>query len=420
MALISCKYHEKYKRSATFSDRNGTYPDVTYRVVADQGHCGGSIILMAQDPLFLPPGSDQVPEEGDHYNHHDLEDAGSFASSITCELEEEGIDHDIYQIQVSYEAPKGNSRKDKQRKTQPNPIDWSADYWVEWEEIQVPVEKASCLTDLPTILRGPSFEDLVNDIPPRGPVVNAAGQQTIDPLMTTVHQPILCSEKNYPYAFVANLLNDYFSQSFNSEDFLGCPTGFWKYLISAAARVQEKEVPGVGTVKYVPVTTKIKAAIGKEVDGTFVFNWDHYILNNGQSCFRRKYKAGEGSPLIYDPRYPDADPKVPMLFPTTVNQLRDDFDEGTLGTPTADPELADFETVYSSEPMNLRDDGTQIGSLRSDGGDPEPGTEGEVPIHIRYRDLNPLDYNDMNYNDGILFFDGPFKELVEEYEALYG
>lgn len=365
-------------------------------VVDDDSLVGAQVLELAQG--VTGPDFDPVPEFGDSYSVNSYEDlTGVGAIDFDCHLID-NEDGSLWEIVVGFGPPTGPQG-------QPfDPLSWETEYWWEWEEVEIPVEEASCLDDLPTIMRGPTYEteysfDNGFDImrTPRGPIVNAAGQQTIDPLTTVLYRPVLCSLKNYQYAINSMITHRAFFNCINCESdpaitFLGDPHHTWKFLFSLADKRQFKKV-GASQIGYYPTLTKL------------VYDprtWIRKVLNNGQTCFRNtEYYVSDpgihGPTLLLDPRTNE-----PLLVPASVHQLKDTFVIGTPDNPVqegnAQPEMDDLEEVAASEPVNLNFDGTQI-------------LDPSIPAnHIRYLDYGEADFNDLD----------PFAELIAQYEYVYG
>lgn len=402
--IIYCRYSEDNDWKISIDENRAASYSVKWDVLVDSPTpCTGLGVLQTVQALE-DNVEDPVPDEGDgpHYAHLGDEDFGSFLTTISCHqkfVDAKPVEN-TFVIQANYAPPKNNSKSEKQKIQKPNPLDWDPIYYVEWVEEDRVIEEAFCITSLPQLLRGTtlpsSLENPDSGEPEMGPLVNAAGQQTIDPVTEPVWHALLCCKINYPHAFQSMLLNNLYgaATNFAGEDeedpilFLGCRPRTWRYLFAQAAEPLEKEVKGVGTVVYYPTIVKIE------------FNsmtWDRFILNNGQTCFRRTNFVS-GSNYILDPRYDDGQP---MLFPTTAQVLKDSSKwlEGVNGIPQEDqPSFSDMEEIESSEPMNLELDGTQIR-------DPK-----KPAFHIQYRHKREVDFNLIP----------PFMPLVAEYEAVFG
>lgn len=421
MTLLSCKYDIQDRGVEIDEDRNRTYT-LRWRAITDNLSEVGIQVLMQCINTSSP--NDPVPVFGAAYAVNGVVlDSGSYAQKISCKLEDSEVPFStgtasnvpiIWIIEVEFAPPRNDSENERERLSKPNPLDWNTEYWIEWVEEQVPVEEATCHTDLPTIMRGPSH--ILSGPGEPGPVVNAAGQQTIDPLTKPEFHPVLCAKKNYRYGHVANVLNQLFRDTVNDDDFLGDPVGSWRFM-TAEAEKEKTHYPfedtsiGTGPIVYVPITVKLefkkwryvnRIGTGTGEEGAQIaFGWDRVILNNGQLCFKR-FEVDDQD-FIFDPR---AVGDVPMLFPTLAYTLREDFDFSLGIQPTLD----DIIEVESAEPMNLKTDGTQI---------TVPEVKGN---HIIYSHYQFADYTLDEYDSGsneIGNIASPWKELLDQYATLY-
>lgn len=409
MGILSCDIDQNYTRDTKIDENNNpVYPVRWIIQVNRDDYFGFQVLSLAQ--RWGGAGT-PVPRQNDIFNYFGFFDPLTTAGPITCKL----LDADnprLWIAEVEFRRADNNSKEEKQRRKIPNPLNWAPIYTVTWDEQQIPLEEARCMTDLPTIKRGPSFEilekvkgfegNIFDSWPPLGALVNAVGQQTVDPIMVTVRRPILVCKRNYPFTINALLINKAYSDSFNYTKFLGCDPFTWKFISCEAQDPEEKEIEDQPTITYIPTVTKL---------GYNSLTWDIKLLNNGQSCFRLHYVPGKGYDFVLDPRSnTDAALRSPLVFPTLQHVLKDSFKLSTPADTNTGPTVNDFEEIESTEPMNLRPDGTQIGSPRKDnqplvqqGRNPLPADE--KANHIKYRHLRAEDFNTM----------APFVELVREY-----
>lgn len=358
--IKSCKYAQ-HKRTGTFGqDNKGSY-QIKWIVIVD-GDCSPiEILLKCNAPTPADNVADLVPEYGDVYTFLDDVDFGSFAQKLEAELRDEQ-DPLTWIVIVDYSpAPAGHTQE---RLQEPNPLNWPVEVTVRWNEQQIPIEQATSFTSMPQIRRGTGSGSTDPDH-----IVNACGQQTIDPQMKSVYLPILILKKNFSSYTNAIDLNNTYQSTTNIATFLGGPARCWKYLVSEATDVQQKHVPGVGLVTYYPTTTQI------EFKST---TWDLLVLNNGMVCFRKKFVGSDFVYLQVDGT-PVGDDGIPGLFECQVNKSATDH------TP-----------VPAAEPVNLDLDGTQKGVVfLSDGTISITGDQ--TATHIDYRYLTPVDYGPLAF-----------------------
>lgn len=421
-------------RKASYESGSGKYTK-RWKVMVDTRDLCGAEVLEKAITSTLPVGSDAVPFYGSPYTHGTFTDNFVFATSFECWLEDPDDDYN-WTIQVEYSAPGkggGSSKEDSEKAQKENPLDWDPIYYTDWVEEQKVVEWATLIqsgrfyhdeddipggTDpddiqtfgdvffvksasvFPWINRGDAIIEPWSGDPvyrEPGPIVNTAGQQTIDPISRPEFHPVLVCKRNYPSAINSIQMNSFYLKTMNSTTFLGDPPRTWRYVISQADEPQQKQVTVAGsetdpdtkaTITYYPTITKLE------------FNkmtWDLFVLNNGMSCFR--YEVEKLIPIL-DPR---SNGLVPMLFPAVVKELKE-----TVVLPTTSESEAttftidDFVSVLASEPVNLADDGRPVHEL-FDSDDPNF----KMALHLQYRDYTEVDFNTIP----------AFLELVAEYEA---
>lgn len=274
------------------------------------------------------------------------------------------------------------------------------DAWVEVMEDTKIVENAYCLSNLSQLQRGPNYPQYEP-----GPIVNAAGQQTVDPQTETVHRVILNVRVNYPdYSYALAINNAFVNGVHAPTGYLNSPTyaeqwndsavpffvgylhGLWKFLIAEPGEQAftpvrywngSSEVETI--VPYCPTTIKVELQPGELIDvdpddeygseNNVYSGWIRQLLNNGQTCFRFWEDNHQLPNVVYikDPRsiygYP-ANSQI-MLFPTQAKEAIDleeiEFEDTREDTSTDRVlEIGDIESVNTSEPVNLYLDGTQI------------------------------------------------------------
>lgn len=417
MGILSCDIDTTYTRD-TDVDENGnpSYPLRWIVQVDRDDYFGIQVLSLAQ--RFTGNGT-PVPTEGTYFNYFGYVDPIAFPSRLTCKMIAADSPR-TWVVEAQFTRGDSNNKEQREKRKQPDPLKWAPIYTIEWDEQQVPLEEARCMTALPTIKRGPGLEIHDGSTKPsdetlsyinvdgdrkyvtwpfKAALVNACGQQTIDPVMVVVRRPILVCKRNYPFTINSQVFNKLYTDTFNITKFLGCDPFTWKFLSCVANDPEEKEVEGYGTITYIPTITKLEYKHE---------TWDIKLLNNGQSCFRYGYVTGKGMVLVKDPRSnTDEAKQTPLLFPTLQHVLKSTYKISTQASPQSAPTVNDFEEIESTEPMNLRPDGSQIGSQRKDNQPALPTMPDEKANHIIYRHLAPYDYNTMV----------PFLELVKEYKA---
>ncbi len=313
MALAVTKCYLKEDQDWPLSqDDDGRYSyETKYIVVANQKDPVNALVLQLAQ-AFGTTSLDQVPTRGDRFTYNGAIDYSSFAQQFQMKRIRRAANSSTWEVTVGF-RPLASSQTQAQLQTE-DPRSWDTEIWVEWVEEQVPITSATCLTALAGAERGPSFPG--NE---PGPIVNAANQQPIDPLTRPVYRPILNILSNFTNEAAIAARNNSFTDTVNSDTFLGEAAGTWKFLVCAGQRRKSVAV-GAATISYYPAITKV------EYRKT---GWNLNILNNGMVSFRKN-----GGSYIQD----GTDNK---LFPILV--------------PAED---AGSDDTVASEPLNLNADGT--------------------------------------------------------------
>lgn len=409
------------------------------KVKEDYPHLTGNEVLeAARDNISHPIGPNfaRVDRIGDRYRYpsglggsDDQVAFGTTCNKITVVLAD-AANPFVWKIKAEYgpvqDVPLnfGFGFGSTQKPISSNPLRWPVTRWIDIIEDEEVAENIVILTSLPQINRGRGSSNGAI-----GPVVNAAGQQTIDPLMANMHRVVLNVQVFYPDPVYAVALNKQFENTFhapadasimvnpsgsqshddyssNQENYppllMGSPYYTWKFLGATCEKPQYRKIgedeneqeatewdPG-DTIEYYTTLIQFEFKLGDWIGkddlnygafswpGTtkFYSGWMDKILNNGQTCFFKWASLNvTGTPSVQtpqwvmDPRYPNVNNQTTgtkMRFPTHALQLKEDFDlswedtrEGPVGT-RPQPTLDDFEMVPTSEPMNLKLDGTQI------------------------------------------------------------
>ncbi len=432
MTLLKCLYHDKFTRKVVESSENSNkeYQIIWLAEVNDPDLSGTQVLALAR---AATPGArfDHVPVANEEYSFLGFTDSGSTAKSITCELEDPDC-RTVWIITADYKPSSEGKLQFLGPEPPSHPLRWPVTSWMEVMDEQGVVEKIWSFSNLPSLTRS------VNSGKEPGIICNAAGQQTIDPLTEIKYRYILNVLVFYPNELYAIALNSQFGRTvhchthFNTDvpgtggtpgstsgypDLLfGCPYYTWKFLAAipdkpkwrqVKPKTGEEETVGEdietheGAIKYVPTTIKIEffegdlisdvdlgIGTGPSTAYTFRSGWLKKILNNGQTCFRKwqsKVSAITSEVFIEDPRFKPAETRK-MLLPTTCFKVKDDFDLSFVdprppsGTDRPQPKSTDMQEVQTSEPVNLKLDGTQIT-------DPEAKA-----TYIYGLDLAPSDY----------------------------
>jgi hypothetical protein len=485
--IISCRYDEDWTRIKTESVGNIHEYEVRWKVVVDDNNMTGGSVLYQLRVLIQKLGHpspaapyDRVPIVGEnycdpswesykinpYYDHLDHVDQSSFCSKVSCELIDPKAP-DIWRITATYTPPMDTGPQViDSNPLDADPLKWPVITWFEFVEDQSVVELATCFgfytndgtfIDLPHLSRGVTNEYAEEP----GPIVNAAGQQTIDPQMEISHRIIYNAKVNYPNHFYAAKLNRLFENTMHASPLylqnpvvyqynisenvpllLGYPHGTWKFLV-AEPEVRNFRVNDDVIMEYCATTIKFEIKMGQIVDEDdefkFYSGWNRLVLNNGQVCLRKMNSRygypGEdvaGDSWVRDPRYSsdtglaaDGGPRYKLLFPTTAMKLKDakvqdfayldprvDSDGNWIPNsytgPRHQPVVDDLEEVETAEPVNLNEDGTQS---------TEPTV---VPNHIWYNNLRAVDYNYYitNYYGDSIFYTLPGADIDPDFPCV--
>ena len=317
MAIVQCRYAEEQDLPMSEDDRGaGTY-SLDWLVVSDEVDPSPLAILDGGRALSVSAGVDPIASRGDTYAFNGDADISSFAQTAQVKRIARFQDKSQWSVTINYAPlPAGKSAA----YLTSSPLDWPKELWIDWVEEQVPIVSARCLTDLEGAQRGPSYPVGDGGGNEPGPIVNAAGEQTIEPLMQTIYRPILNILKNYASLDAIVGLNNTYESTVNSDSIYGAVAGQLRYVITASEKKQTSRFGGF-VVTYFPGVTRLDF----RKDG-----WARYILNNGMN---KMVKTGG----TYETSGSDR-----LLFPIKVK----DEDSG--------------EQVRTSEPLNLQPDGTYV------------------------------------------------------------
>jgi hypothetical protein len=460
--ILLCQYDEDWTRKVQENVGNSCDYDAIWKVKIDQDDVvGGQVLsdlrlLIKQNYTSINgqvfdwiPFVQEACETTNYYDHLGFADPYSFCSSVSCEIIDTK-DPTLWRVVAHYkQVDESGSPLIWTRPLPDDPLRWPPVRWVEFIEDQSVVEVAHCIGTLDqtgdvTEPRG-WFHDLsqlergmgaFSQNEPK-PIVNAAGQQTIDPQMELDHRIVYNVRINYPSYLYAMALNtalrgtihapdDYVSDPIfyqNAEDeffykIMGFPHGTWKFLVAEPDQrhfrrsiINDSDSCQDGIYQYCPTTIKFEIKMGKKFlsgdygYGEYYTGWIRQVLNNGQVCFRKwwdKYGADLGEnpegikDYIYDPRYGLGADKRPLLFPSVARRpfdtsldLFDELDNRSPLTQSRQDDIADstgiLEDAETSEPINLHPDGTQI---------TQPT---DPPNHIWYLNLTPANYHLITY-----------------------
>jgi hypothetical protein len=410
MGLAKCQYAEDFTRKVTETQgKKRSYEIIWTALVADTDateYSGAQILEMAR---AATPGAnfDFVPKIGRHYSLLGFSDNTAEVTSMTCELAS-GDNPKMWTITASYGNEDSGDGNLLGPAPPPDPLKWPVIHWIETIEEDKVIERAICLTELDHLKRGPNF---FNTFEP-GPIINAAGQQTVDPKIESYPRIVLNSLVYYPnMLYGLSIINqftqtihgpaDFLSTTFPDPEpeggtfprFMGFPHFQWKFLGVNIEKPKYKEIvpteeegegepePGdPNTVEYVETTIQLEYKAGNLISfrkggdiTPYLSGWIDLVLNNGQTCFAKWMNGYEslGEPQeewVMDPRFPnhdDQDTGTKMLLPTRAKIPSSSIDfsyEDTRADKTSPRLLTedDLEDVETSEPVNLKQDGTQI------------------------------------------------------------
>lgn len=167
--------------SAGAVDGKQTYKAV-YRVTTnDRDQPAPSVYYEAQAALPHP-----VPVYYATYALNGFTDVNCFAKSIQINRsKKDGSGGLIWIVEVEWSTMEP---QDREQTSSDNPLTEPVRRWVEFEDVQEPVEEALNIEALPGISRPAET---------RGPIQDAAGGEPSSPLVRTRRVPVLCARKNY-------------------------------------------------------------------------------------------------------------------------------------------------------------------------------------------------------------------------------
>lgn len=311
-----------------------TYTQIFEVDQTDAGTLAAGVAVAAAAQAVMT--GDAVPLRGDNYSFPDgTIDTDAFVLSFAWRRPLPNAEPKRWHITVNY----GPFVGDPGQLAESDPLLWPTEYWVEWYEVSEVIENAKNVEALTQIGRAADTD---------GPIVNACGQETGEPLMRSVYYPILCCQKAYATLEEIIALNDTYQGTTNNGTFFGATARKAKYVHTDNSKLQRTQ-----GVAYYLGTTKI--LINKKT-------WDRKIINNGWSHFE---KSDASTYITGDAGLPYGNPfqSAPKLI---RNLAFDDKDDDTNDVPC-------------SEPMNLKLDGTLVAI-------------GSLSEKITYRDLEEVDY----------------------------
>lgn len=330
---VTCKRHPEESGSSD-ANQQTSYKSVYKIQQTDTGSRGSAYDLITAAQALM--SGDILPVYGDNFVDAGTTDLDAYAQTFTWSMTH-GANHEkILQVEVGF-APASGS--DPGRLSEPDPLLWPTEYWVEWTEEQVVLREARNVDDLTFILRS------ANTL---GPVVNSCGVDFTDPPMKTIYYPVLHCQKFYETLDEIIALNTSFQNTTNNATFFGSDQRTAKYLGTESGRIQKLN----GTSCYAGIT---RIWFKKET-------WDRKILNNGWTHF--EYNS-PGVSIRYK-----QDGTTPKQFQNLAYDTKQ---------ATAAEEADDDSTTPASEPLNLTLDGTLL------------GPEAEA-VYLAYRDLEEVNY----------------------------
>ena len=259
------------------SDQNDrrTYQEI-FEVTQAEGEtpaAGVAVAIAAQQVMT----GDPLPLHGDTYSRAGTTDLDAFAMKFAWKKPYPQEHPRRWHITCDYLPP---DDVDPGQIGEPDPLLWPTEYWCDWVEEQVLIEKAKIVESLDHVGRAANSE---------GPMINSAGEQTIDPQMKTVLYPILCCQKAYATLEEIVALNTTYQDSTNNGTFFGAPIRDAKYLVTESGRLQR-----AGGISFYLGITRIWF---KKV------TWDRKVLNNGMMHLQKDgaaYKLdGKGKPQLF-------------------------------------------------------------------------------------------------------------------------
>jgi hypothetical protein len=420
--IVSCGFDFEWTRSREENTGQTHIYKVIWKVQTNSnGLTGVSVLYQLRLLQEAEITFDWIPRIGWYYGEHTTilgaQDPASFCNRVFCEI----IDHEdpsVWRVAADYGPVVDiGTQIINDYPLDQDPMKWPLFRWFEIIDDQEVIEEAHCLgipqylrgsdvgdtiftgtfLDLESVERGPNFPGSEP-----GPIVNAAGQQTVDPQMELSHRIIYNVKVNYPNEHYAMVLNRVFEKTVHGPEemvhgnplvnslnndlvpfIMGWPHGTWRFLV-AIPEIKEWRVfdeSGFSVRQYCSTTIKFEIKRGRKIewgDGQYYSGWNRLILNNGQACFRRF--SGEGSELGDLISHPKVEGRY-LLFPTQAWKRRDGKE--TINEEEVTEETFEditLEKVDTSEPINLRVDGTQLEE------------QYERPDHIWYQNLEPANY----------------------------
>jgi hypothetical protein len=323
---VTCRRQATAEPWSSNTNQQRTYQTV-YRIEqTDAGSRAGvpSMILAAQALV-----SNALPVYGDQWSLDGDTDPDAYATQFSSVWVHPADKPKFLDVTVTF-GPQGEPGK----LLETNPLSWPTEYWVEWVEEQVVLDKATNVEALDGIGRAALT---------LGKVVNACGVEFTEPLMKTIRYPILHAQKNVEDLEDIIATENTYQDTTNNGTFFGAPARTAKFLSVDGGRKQK--INGQSFYAAV-VQIQFKRA-----------TWDRLVLNNGWSHFQKdagSYIEKDGAPQLFK------------------NKVFDD-PQALLDDPDADPDTS------CSEPLNLDHDGLLI-------------VNNAEPDYISYRDLEEVDY----------------------------
>jgi hypothetical protein len=399
-SIIYCKFSENVDRGFRYGRGERATYELMWDVKVDDGSLAGPVVLeMARAAAVSASCPNPVARYNYTYTFNGFEDGGSFAREFSGRIKDVDSDGTLWQFAATYVPPEPTETTSALQ--DPNPLNWAPEYWIEWIEEQIPVEKAYCYTQMEQLRRGPNYLPGKSEVNEPGPIVNAAGQQTIDPIMTTIIRPIVCAVFNAPTYLDAAYLNRVFGNTVNGDHdsevdayknvdkFLGDDARTWKFLMATSDRRQQhtlkyplKENPAERNVTIFYYPTTVKLQFRKET-------WDSKVLNNGMVAY--KYVKG----FYPTSGFGGSDPyNTTALLNVGCDELNNYKGDGHIQTDDAKKIKAVFPCqVYASPTSRTRVDAAEPQLLNLDGVQQDPRWDyPPVPSYIEYRFLDEVLY----------------------------
>jgi hypothetical protein len=339
MALtVSCKRLPDEMPGGEDEHGRRTYTDV-YEVDQTDGGALAAPVAVAIAAQSANAGPDIIPLRGQNYSYGGSTDLDSYALRFGWKRPFPKTNKYRVHVNVDYGPADGFNPG---RLSEPNPLLWQTEYWLEWTEEQVPVKEAKNVDDLTHIGRPPFT---------LSPITNAAGEEPVDPTLKLVRYPILCAQKAYATLNEIVALNTVFQETTNNGTYFGAAARQAKYLGTESGHITRTQ----GYSFYLGVT---KIWFKK-------LTWDLKIMNIGFNELVKK-RNSEG---FQTDEYLNDSQDEPQLFRCMVRDISYNEDGKQV--------LGDW--VPSSEPLKLDMDGTRAQPTL-------PAT------NLRYRELEEVNY----------------------------